>query len=125
MRQSPPDKLTKEIGLKIRTDRKRLRLTQEELAAKASCAVITISKIEQGLNLPSLYLFLRLAEALQTDPDALEPERKVVERYQRFVIHRRCRDDRGSTWPRLIPPVGSICAMELAIQAICAMENGR
>jgi hypothetical protein len=56
---------------------------------------------------------------------ALEPERKVVERYQWFVIHRRCRDDRRSTWPGLIPPVGNICAMGLGFQAICGMGNGR
>ncbi|WP_223806917.1 hypothetical protein, partial [Novosphingobium sp. LASN5T] len=42
---------------------------------------------------------------------ALEPERKVVERYQQDVIHRRCRDEWRSTWPGLIPPGGSICAM--------------
>ena len=54
----------------------------------------------------------------------LEPERKGVGRYERDVIHRRCRDNMRSTWPGLIPPAVNICAMDLGIQAICETVNG-
>ena len=35
---------------------------------------------------------------VETDEDRLflEPDRKVIERYQHFVIHRLCREDGGS-----------------------------
>jgi hypothetical protein len=48
----------------------------------------------------------------------LDPERKVVERYQLFVFHRRCRDDSGSAWLGVLPRGGNICGKVCAIQAI-------
>lgn len=44
--------------------RKTLDLTQAELAARASCVLITIKKIEMGARRPSRQLAVRLADAL-------------------------------------------------------------
>ncbi|NOK58637.1 MAG: hypothetical protein GFH27_549279n443 [Chloroflexi bacterium AL-W] len=48
----------------LRQRRKALDLTQKELAARVSCSVVTIRRIESGVRQPSKHLAALLAEAL-------------------------------------------------------------
>lgn len=55
----------KKIGADIRSERKRLGLTQIELAQQLRISQGTLSKIEQGRNLPSLldwFDFIQIAD---------------------------------------------------------------
>lgn len=56
---------------RLRAARKLARLTQDQLAAKASLSPIAISKFETGVNLPQIENLMALAFALNTSPNAL------------------------------------------------------
>lgn len=60
------------FGQMIRTHRHRLDLTQNELAELASCATITIRRIEGNTLRPSRQLAEKLAEVLAIPPDGKE-----------------------------------------------------
>lgn len=55
------------IGQKIREQRKRLNLTQFELAEKVGMHEKQISRIEAGLNHPTLDNFIKIIETLGLD----------------------------------------------------------
>lgn len=56
------------IGKAIRTLRRNLRLTQEQLATRMDCPRIYVSKIECGKNTPLLEQVDRFAQALRVEP---------------------------------------------------------
>ena len=59
------------MGDRIREARKKLNLTQEQLAEKLDVTVAYISEIERNLKLPSMPLFIKLVEALDVSSDYL------------------------------------------------------
>ena len=63
------DKLT--MGDRIKETRKKRCLTQENLAEKLDVSVEYISQIERGLKMPSMQIFVKLIEILDTSADYL------------------------------------------------------
>jgi transcriptional regulator with XRE-family HTH domain len=59
------------FGLAVRRQRELLRLSQEELAARAGIDRTYISGVERGVRNPSLELMQRIATALGSDLDVL------------------------------------------------------
>ena len=59
------------FGEIIRSARRRLNWTQEELAAKLSCKKTAVSKWEANKSIPPLTRLKALAEALEIMPDVL------------------------------------------------------
>ena len=55
------------IGQQIRIHRKKLSMTQEELAEKVDLSVQHISRIESGCYIPSLKSFFMIAKILKLD----------------------------------------------------------
>jgi transcriptional regulator with XRE-family HTH domain len=64
--------MNQNFGRIVKTQRHRLGLTQDELAEQASCATITIRRIESNTLRPSLQLAEKLAEVLAVPPDEKE-----------------------------------------------------
>jgi transcriptional regulator with XRE-family HTH domain len=60
-----------EIGERVRQRRDALKLTQEQLAAETGVTPQHVSRIENGLNEPSLDLLVRLAQSLGVTADFL------------------------------------------------------
>ncbi|MBI2266518.1 MAG: helix-turn-helix domain-containing protein [Armatimonadetes bacterium] len=58
----------KEIGSRLRAFRKEAGLTQEELAHRSGMHVTFVSKVERGVELPSLIALDRFANALGLHP---------------------------------------------------------
>ena len=63
------DKLT--MGDRIKAARKKLGLTQEQLAEKVDVTLFYMGEIERGVKTPSLDLFVRLVEVLDVSADYL------------------------------------------------------
>ena len=63
------DRLT--MGDRIRESRKKLHLTQEQLAEKLDITLAYISEIERGLKMPSMPLFINMVEVLDVSADYL------------------------------------------------------
>ena len=59
------------FGETIRSARRRLNLTQDELAAKLSCTKTAVSKWEADKSVPPLTRVNALAKALEIEPEAL------------------------------------------------------
>lgn len=59
------------IGKRIKEERQRLSLTQEELAAKAHIGTKFVGSIERGVTKPSLDTFIKIAKALNISCDSL------------------------------------------------------
>ncbi|WP_213506059.1 helix-turn-helix domain-containing protein [Brucella intermedia] len=59
----------KDFGVRLRTARKGLRLTQDELASKAGLSTITLSKLESGVNKPSFDVVVSLCNAMNIEPN--------------------------------------------------------
>lgn len=59
------------LGRRIHAARKRLRMTQEELASRCGCTRNHLSDVENGSNRPSLELLVRVARHLNTGVDDL------------------------------------------------------
>jgi len=57
--------LRQRFGKRVRVLRKKARLSQEELAAKADISVDFLGLIERGINAPSFETLERLAGALE------------------------------------------------------------
>ena len=67
------------IGLRVRGQRKRLRLRLRELAAQAECSESLLSRLENGLVMPSLSTLHRIAKALGVNVGALlEPQQDAT-----------------------------------------------
>jgi transcriptional regulator with XRE-family HTH domain len=63
------DKLT--MGDRIKAARKKMNLTQEQLAEKVDVTLFYMGEIERGVKTPSLDLFVRLVEVLDVSADYL------------------------------------------------------
>jgi len=59
------------IGKRIREARHKKKMTQEQLAEKAEITVVYLSELERGVKLPSLTVFVSIAEALHVSTDSL------------------------------------------------------
>ena len=59
------------IGKRIREARHKKKMTQEQLAEKAEITVVYLSELERGIKLPSLTVFVAIAEALHVSTDSL------------------------------------------------------
>ena len=59
------------IGKKIRQERRRLKLTQEELAEKADISANFLGHIERGTKRPTLNTLMKIADVLQISMGAL------------------------------------------------------
>ncbi|MGN1277296.1 MAG: helix-turn-helix domain-containing protein [Floccifex sp.] len=57
----------KMIGNRLKNRRKELKLTQEEVCAKANITTFYLSKLENGKSTPTLETLAVLAKVLQTD----------------------------------------------------------
>ena len=55
----------KEIGFKIKVERMRKKISQEELAEMADCSLSYICFVERGEMSLSLYNFLKISKALE------------------------------------------------------------
>ena len=60
----------KEIGRRIAKRRKQLNLKQSLVEEQAGIGYKYLSSIERGISIPSTEVIMRLAEALDTTPDA-------------------------------------------------------
>ena len=63
------------IGQRIKRIRKKLDITQEQLATSASIKQATLSQIESGRNLPSIESLVVIAKALGVEPSDLMGEK--------------------------------------------------
>jgi transcriptional regulator with XRE-family HTH domain len=59
---------------KIRSARRRARLTQRQLAAASGVASGTISRLESKGDRPNIHTLSKLSEALQVPPSVLLPD---------------------------------------------------
>ena len=67
-----PDKVNpREIGIRIRTRRRQLGLSQRALAVDVGVSAAFISGLEKGERLPSLETLVRLSECLEQPLDEL------------------------------------------------------
>ena len=66
------------IGQKIREQRKRLKLTQFELAEKVGLHEKQISRIEAGLNHPTLDNFIKIIEVLELEMNDFDFKRNTI-----------------------------------------------
>ena len=69
----------KKVGENIRNRRKILGLSQEELAKAVGLKRPSLSNIEKGRQNILLHTFCEIAETLDSDPNALLPERRRPE----------------------------------------------
>ena len=64
--------MTKEnIGRRIKEARAKRGMTQEQLAERTDITIVYLSELERGLKLPSLTVFVNIAEALHVSTDSL------------------------------------------------------
>lgn len=56
--------MEKELGLKIRTRRKLLGLTQRELSEYAEISINTLTKIERGEGNPTINVLIKILDIL-------------------------------------------------------------
>ncbi|MCL2286687.1 MAG: helix-turn-helix transcriptional regulator [Firmicutes bacterium] len=57
----------REIGSKIKTARKKKKLSKEQLAELIGYKVATVTKYEQGFHIPDIGMLLKIAEVLECD----------------------------------------------------------
>lgn len=64
--------MTKEnIGRRIKEARAKRGLTQEQVAERADITIVYLSELERGVKLPSLTVFVKIAEVLHVSTDSL------------------------------------------------------
>jgi transcriptional regulator with XRE-family HTH domain len=59
------------VGLNVQKLRRDMKLSQEELAARAQVNQSYLSDIERGIRNPSIMVLDRIARALSADPEEL------------------------------------------------------
>jgi transcriptional regulator with XRE-family HTH domain len=59
------------VGEQIRLARLRRNLSIAQVAERATCSVLTVSRVERGLPTVSIGIYLRVLFALQLDDDIL------------------------------------------------------
>lgn len=72
--------LYESVGLKIRERRKRLDLSQEDLAGSVGMSRTSITNVETGRQHPPLHQLLEIAEALKIDLRELVPSAEELGR---------------------------------------------
>ncbi len=106
-----PNEIEQTVRSRLRSLRRTLGLSLDQLAERTNLSASTISRIETGHRTISLDVLLPLAQALQVDLDALldtDPEDDVVIR----PVPNRLR---GRTTWLLSRPTGSTLAMKLRL----------
>lgn len=78
------EKLYETIADNIRQERKKLHISQGELAEKAELSVDTIKSVENGRRAMSLDTYLNIVQALETEPMSLMGKRQSEEYMERF-----------------------------------------
>lgn len=79
-----PNELQAVFSRNIKTERKKLGMSQMELAEKADLSVGFISEIERGRRWGTSDTFARIADALETEPSTLlSPSREDLRREKR------------------------------------------
>ncbi len=73
------------LGKRLKEARIEKGFTQEQIAEKASISVEYVSALERGLKLPSLSMFIELANILDVSADALL--RDGLEAGKKYVYH--------------------------------------
>jgi len=79
------------IADNIRKERKRLGMTQTELAERADISIDTIKSVENGRRAMSLDTYLNIVQALETSPMSLmgmEQPEKHIERFA-YMMNQR------------------------------------
>lgn len=72
MEQDAPTRRAAELFKdRLKAARKLAGLTQDELATKADISVVTLSKLETGVNKPAFDILVALAYALEASPNYL------------------------------------------------------
>ena len=71
------------VSGRVRTRRKALGLTQEQLAERAELSPTYVAKLEAGVKTPSLQTVVGLANALQLDPADIVGGRRENEQFER------------------------------------------
>ncbi len=74
------------IARKIRSERKKLCISQAELAERADISIDTIKSVESGRREMSLNTFLRIVQALETTPMMLMKGKGQEEYMERFFF---------------------------------------
>jgi len=88
------DDLKRAIGRRVRTARREVGVTQEDLAARTDRSTEAVSNIERGVSLPTLDTLERLAEALgvplsfffDVSDEAASPRRAEIEIQVRLLL---------------------------------------
>ena len=88
------EKLYEIIVENIRKERKRLCISQAELAERADVSVDTIKSIENGRRAMSLDTYLRVVQALETTPLALMSQEQSEQYIERFIFMMNRRNER-------------------------------
>lgn len=85
------EKLYEIIAENIRKERKRLCISQAELAERADLSVDTIKSVENGRRAMSLDTYLSIVQALETTPLALMSREQPEQYIERFAfLMNRC-----------------------------------
>lgn len=78
------------IGEKIKSIRLEKKLTQKDIALKSEIAEITIRKIESGKNNPTINTVLKIARALDVNPNIfLFDDDEEIEKFEVFKSNRK------------------------------------
>lgn len=81
----------KKIGIRIKTRRKELNMTQEILSEKVNISTYYLSKVENGNVFPSLELLALLASVLNVDFAYLITGSSTIEKnYRESVLNELC-----------------------------------
>ena len=81
----------KKIGLRIKSKRKEMNMTQEKLAEKVDISTFYLSKVENGNVFPSLELLALISNILNVDFAYLITGSSTVEKnYKESVINELC-----------------------------------
>ena len=72
MKRTPADKIyLQDFGERLKLARVNRRMSQQDLAFKAGVPLGSIARVEQGQQLPSIPIFVKIVEALKVDPKTI------------------------------------------------------
>ena len=72
MKRTPADKIyLQDFGERLKLARVNRRMSQQDLAFKAGVSLGSIARVEQGQQLPSIPIFVKIVEALKVDPKTI------------------------------------------------------
>ncbi len=87
------DSLYAVIAGNIKRERKKLCISQAELAERADISIDTVKSVESGRREMSLNTFLRIVQALETTPMTLMNGQQYEEYMERFLFLIAGRDE--------------------------------